>query len=107
MQFKKPDISIQDILNGNIFTKGWMKRQYKLFVLIFVLLIIYIFAGYQSQKQQARLADLSRDLQDARYEYLTINAELVEMSRQSVISKRLKEAGSNVKESTTPAIRIN
>lgn len=98
---------IQDVLNGNIFTQGWMRKQYKLFVLIFVLLIVYIFLGYQSQKQQARIVELNRALQDAHYEYLTVNAELVEMSRQSVVSKRLREAGSNVKESITPAVRIN
>jgi hypothetical protein len=28
------------------------------------------------------------------------------MSRQSIVSKRLKDAGSNVKESTAPAVSI-
>jgi len=98
---------IQDVLNGNIFTQERMRKQYKLFALIFVLLIFYIFLGYQSQKQQARIVELNRALQDAHYEYLTVNAELMEMSRQSVVSKRLREAGSNVKESLTPAVRIN
>ena len=50
--------------------------------------------------------ELNRELQYAHYEYLTVNAELVEMSRQSVISKRLREAGSNVKESTVPAVTV-
>lgn len=98
---------MRDVLNGDIFTKGWVRQQYKLLILIFGLLILYIYQGYQSQKQQARIVELNRQIQDAHYEYLTVNAELVEMSRQSVVSKRLKEAGSNVKESTTPAVRIN
>ncbi len=97
---------LQDVLNGNIFTKDAVKKQYKLFILIFFLMIVYIFEGYQSQRQQARVVELTRLIQDAHYEYLTINAELTQMSRQSVISQRLKEAGSNVKESTTPAISI-
>ena len=98
---------VQDILNGDIFTKEWMRQQYKLFALIFVLLIVYIYQGYQAQRQQARIVQLSSAIQDAHYEYLTINAELTEMSRQSIISKRLQEAGSKVKESTKPAIVIN
>lgn len=98
---------MQDILNGNIFTKGWMKRQYKLFFLIFVLMIVYIFEGYQAQSRQARLVQLRRDIKDAQYEYLSISAELSEMTRQSAISKKLQEAGSNVKESNLPATRIN
>ncbi|MBE6325279.1 MAG: hypothetical protein E7074_09975 [Bacteroidales bacterium] len=102
----KEHIRLQDILNGNIFTSGWVRKQYRLFGLIFVLLIVYIFEGYQSQRQQARIVELNRALQDAHYEYLTVNAELTEMSRQSVVSKRLKDAGSNVKESTVPAVSI-
>ena len=107
MAEEKEHISMQDVLNGNIFTKNLVRRQYKLFILIFGLLIVYIFEGYQAQKQQARIVELNRALQDAHYEYLTVNAELVEMSRQSVIAKRLRDAGSDVKESTTPAVRIN
>ena len=97
---------MQDVLNGNIFTMQRVRRHYKLFLLIFVLLIVYIFEGYQSQRQQARIVELNRALQDAHYEYLTVNAELTEMSRQSIISRRLKDAGSNVKESTTPAVSV-
>ena len=106
MEQEREHISMQDVLNGNIFTKQRVRRHYKLLLLIFVLLIVYIFEGYQSQRQQARIVELNRALQDAHYEYLTINAELTEMSRQSIVSKRLKDAGSNVKESTTPARSI-
>ncbi|MBP5290139.1 MAG: hypothetical protein J6Y76_01855 [Paludibacteraceae bacterium] len=106
MEQEREHISMQDVLNGNIFTKQRVRRHYKLLLLIFVLLIVYIFEGYQSQRQQARIVELNRALQDAHYEYLTINAELTEMSRQSIVSKRLKDAGSNVKESTTPAVSI-
>lgn len=103
---EKRHIRLQEVLNGDIFTKGWVRRQYRLFAMIFVLMIVYIFEGYQSQRQQARIVELNRALQDAHYEYLTVNAELTEMSRQSVISKRLRDAGSNVKESVTPAVSV-
>ena len=103
---EKRHIRLQDVLNGDIFTKGWVRRQYRLFAMIFVLMIVYIFEGYQSQRQQVRIVELNRALQDAHYEYLTVNAELTEMSRQSVISKRLRDAGSNVKESVTPAVSV-
>ena len=106
MEQEREHISMQDVLNGNIFTKQRVRRHYKLLLLIFVLLIVYIFEGYQSQRQKARIVELNRALQDAHYEYLTINVELTEMSRQSIVSKRLKDAGSNVKESTTPAVSI-
>ena len=103
---EREHIGLQDVLNGNIFTSGWVRKQYRLFLLIFVLLIVYIFEGYQSQRQQARIVELNHALQDAHYEYLTVNAELTEMSRQSVVSMRLREAGSKVKESNVPAVSV-
>lgn len=98
--------SLQDIMNGNIFRNQWMQQQYKLVTLIVVLIIVYIFQGYRSQRQMAYLVQVNKAIQDARYEYLTISAELSEMTRQSAISARLRESGSNVKESDTPAIRV-
>lgn len=108
MKFSLPhiDLSLQDVLNGDVFTKDWMKRQYKLLALIVVLVIVYIFEGYRAQQQMAHLVQLTKDIKDARYEYLTVSAELSEMTRQSAISVRLQAAGSPVKESVTPAVLI-
>lgn len=103
---EKKKITVQDVLNGNIFNHEAVREQRKLFALILIMIIIYIFQGFAAQKQQARIVQLNKEIQDAHYEYLTVNAELVKMSRQSVIGQRLHDAGSKVKESNTPAIRI-
>ena len=52
------------------------------------------------------LSDLQKELQDVEMVKLTVNAELMNKTRQSSIAKMLREKGSDVKESNTPAIRI-
>lgn len=98
--------SLKEILSGNVLGHTWFKQQYKLIGLICVLIFFYIYSGYQSQRQQRRLSDLQKELQDVQMTQLTINSELMERTRQSSIANMLQEKGSKVKESYKPAIRI-
>lgn len=98
--------SIKDILSGDVLSSTWFRGQYKLILLISGLIFLYIYSGYQSQRQQRMLSDLQKELQDVEMVKLTVNAELMNKTRQSSIAKMLREKGSDVKESNTPAIRI-
>ena len=98
--------SLRDVLSGDILTKSWFQRQYKVIGLISVLIFIYIHCGYLAQRQQCHLSQLQQDLQDAYYVQLSMQAEFMEKPRQSSISTMLSEQGSDIKPSNTPAIRI-
>lgn len=98
--------SIKDILSGDILAQQWVRRQYKLTLLICGLFFVYIYFGYQSERQQDRLNDLNKELQDAYFTQQTINAQVMTMTRQSSISKLLEEQGSNLIESHRSAIKI-
>ena len=98
--------SLKEILSGNILTKAWLKRQYKVIGLISVLIFVYIHCGYLAQRQQCNLSELQKELQDAQFVQLSLSAELMEKTRQSSISKMLVEKESKVKPSNTPSIRI-
>mgnify|MGYP007053718808 FL=1 len=98
--------SLQDFLSGNVLNQEWFRRQYKLIAMISVLIFLYIYCGYQSQRQQRKLHDLQQELQDARMTQLTVNSELMNKSRQSSIVCLLEEKGSQLKENKTPVIRI-
>ena len=98
--------SLKDILSGNVLSHEWFKNQYKLIMMISVLIFLYIYSGYQSQRQQRELSDLHKELQDVQMTQMTINSELMNKSRQSSISLMLQAKGSKVKESKTPANRI-
>ena len=67
---------------------------------------MYSHCGYLSQRQQRNLSEAQKELQDAKFVLLSLNAELMEKTRQSSISKMLENKGSKVKPSNTPAIRI-
>ena len=98
--------SLKDILSGNILTKAWFRRQYKVIGLISALIFVYIHCGYLAQRQQRNLSELQKELQDAQFVQLSLSAELMEKTRQSSISKMLTEKESKIKPSNTPAIRI-
>ena len=98
--------SVKDVLSGDILTKSWLQRQYKVIVLISALIFVYIHCGFQSQQQQRQLNELQTELQDAKFVQLSINAEFMEKTRQSSICRMLAEKESKIKASNTPAIRV-
>lgn len=100
------NIHIQDWFNGNIFTSDFVKEQRGVFFVAIAWLLVIVLVGYKGQRQQSELVRLEKELQDAQYEYLTLQAELSTMTRQSVITAGLQEAGSAVHESNIPATRI-
>lgn len=98
--------NVRDILNGNILTSRFIRKQYMLILMLVVLSIFYIDNRYTSEKQIKQVAELKKQIQDAKYESLTISAELVEISRQSNVYKLLQERGIPVKPGNSPAIVI-
>lgn len=97
---------VRDILNGDFLTKKFIRKQYLLIILLVVLSIVYIDNRYASEKQIATVVTLKKNIQDAKYESLTISAELMEISRQSNILLLMKSKGMELKPGSTPPIVI-
>lgn len=97
---------IQSWLNGDRLRSRSFKRQYPLLGLIAGLIFLYILTGYQAVRQQHRLTDAKKEMLDAKFQYMTINAELTNTTRQSHIIEMLKIKGSTLKENTKPTIKI-
>lgn len=98
--------SLKDILSGNVLSHDWFRQQYKLIVMISVLIFVYIYIGYQSELQQRELNEVQKEYHDMQMIQLTLNSQLMNQSRQSSIVEMLQSKGSQVKESKTPVIRI-
>ncbi len=96
--------SFKDVLNGNILTKQFFRRQAKLLLLLVAFSIFYIDNRYASERQQLLGLDLEKKIQDAKYLSLTISAELMETTRQSNILKMVEEAGLELKQPLEPPI---
>ena len=98
--------SVKDIINGNILTTKLLKKQYWLIGMIAVLAFFYIDNRYSCETQMAKAIELRKQIQDVKYESLTISAELMELSRRTNVTKMIKERGLNLVETTTPPIII-
>lgn len=98
--------TVRDILNGNILTKRFFQKQYGLLIMIAILTFLYVDNRFYCEKQLAQEVELKRKIQDAKYESLTISAELMEISRQSNVMKMVKTNGVDLVESSSPPIVI-
>jgi len=99
-------LTAQEVLSGEFLTRDWFRRQYALFILIGILVFLYIFFGFQAQRQQHQLTGLQKELQAKHFEQLTIEAELTERTRQSTMSRELSAMGSELKINKKPVIHI-
>jgi len=98
--------TLRDILNGNVLTRRFIRRQYLLMGLLVVIAIFYNDNRYSSEIQITRISELKKKIQDAKYESLLISAELVELTRRSSIEQLLKEKGMQLSTGTHPPIVI-
>ena len=97
---------IQSWLNGDRLRSQKIREQYPLIGLIVALVFVYIFTGYQAAKQQHRLTDTKKEMLDAKFRYMTISAELTNLTRQSTVVEVLKENGSELRENNVPPVKV-
>lgn len=97
---------VQSWLNGDRLRSKGLIRQYPLIALIAGLIFLYILTGYQAVRQRHRLTDAKKEMLDAKYEYMTIQAQLTNDTRQSHIIEVLNNLGSTLKVNTKPTIKI-
>ena len=91
--------TFRDVLNGNILSKKFIKKQYGLFLMIAVLAFIYVDNRYYCEKQISKEVKLKKELQDVKFESLTISAELTKLSRRTYVLDYIASKGLNLKES--------
>ena len=98
--------SFRDILNGNILTKNFFRKQYGLLIMIAVMFFLYVDNRYYCETQLAQEIALKKKIQDVKYESLTISAELMQLSRESNVINQNNAKGINLKETAVPPIVI-
>ncbi len=99
--------SFRDVLNGEIFSKNFFKKQYRLIIMVSILAFMYVDNRYTCETQIAKQVEIKKKIQDLKYESMTISAELMTISRQSNVLNLVKANGLDLVEMTTPPIVIS
>ena len=100
---RKVDTSIGKAAKGVLAGEFLSDRSFRYFpFLLFLAFLasIYIANNYWAENKIRTANKMRKDLKEMRYEYITGKSELMEASKQSKISARLKEIG--IKENTEP-----
>ncbi len=98
--------TFRDILNGNILTKNFLRKQYGLLIMIAALTFLYVDNRFYCETQLAKEIEMKKKIQDVKYESLTISAELMQISRESNVLSLVNASGLNLQQTVTPPIVI-
>ena len=98
--------TFRDILNGNILTKNFLRKQYGLLIMIAALTFLYVDNRFYCETQLAKEIELKKKIQDVKYESLTISAELMQLSRESNVLSLVNASGLTLMQTSTPPIVI-
>ena len=103
---RKKKVTIREVLNGRFFESEWFRRNRILLLMIFFLLFINISVKYKSEKVIREMTALEDSLIELRSRSISIAAEVIKMSRQSVIIERVKKSGIELETSKVPPRKI-
>ena len=98
--------SMKELLDGKMLADNLIRKNVRLVLFLTVLGLSYITNGYHAEKLYMKKVALERTLSELRFESITTASELMKISTQSEVLRRVKEAGLGLEESTTAPIKI-
>lgn len=102
----KKGLKMSNIINGDILTHPFVRRQMGLIVLVVVLVVLYEGNRYACQKDIVAIQRARKELLDLKNETVALSNELMQKCRQSNIEQRVAGAASNLKPATAPPVVI-
>lgn len=97
--------TVMTILGGNFLIKEKFTKQFPFMVYITILLMAIINNTYIAEEYNREIATTTKKLNDLQVEYIQLKSSIMEASKQSVLSKKLRPIG--IKEPVEPLRRIN
>ena len=91
---------LRRITNGRIALTDGASPLFLIFV--GVLIFIYITNRLDTERQLRRIDDLNAEIKEMRYEHITTQSQLMNMSKQSEVLRRVELEGLELKELTEP-----
>ncbi|MFO7828576.1 MAG: FtsL-like putative cell division protein [Bacteroidales bacterium] len=98
--------SVKDFLDGSLIANDFIVRQLPFIVFLVFMAFIYIGNRYHAEKVVRRNVELQKEINELRAEAITISSELMFISKQSEVVKRVKTRGLELEESVEPPQKI-
>ncbi|NMB50171.1 MAG: hypothetical protein GX997_06910 [Bacteroidales bacterium] len=94
------------VFGGSVLTEDFLLKNMRFIVTVLIIIFIFIGHRYTVLQKMAEIEKLERELKDAKYEALTISADLTKASRLTEIERLIEEEGLELKISNEPVYRI-
>lgn len=94
------------IVGGSILAEDIIVKNIRFIVVIVVIMALYISNRYSCIEKQAQIEKLQHELKDAKYESLTISAELISVSRETRVKELVKKSGLELERTKEPVYKI-
>jgi hypothetical protein len=98
--------SIREIFNGSLLTRVIILKHIGFIVWLTFLGIVYIGNSYHAERVARDISRLQREVKDLRAESITTAADLMYVSRQSVVQRMVKNNRLELKETVEPPYKI-
>jgi len=92
------ELSLRSVLGGDILQSRFIRKQVIFIMFCVLLTLFYTGNRYSSQQDAITIDSLRTELQKVKYNVLTQSSELMNISRQSNVERRLKQTKDSVLE---------
>ncbi len=100
------NFSFRDVINGRLFTRSLIAKQLPFALFLAFFCFLYIGNHYKMEELMREVAVLNKELKSLRYEAITTSSELMFMSKQSEVLKKIKLRDLELEELTEPPRRL-
>jgi len=106
MKIKDVKRNIMHVLSGTILTEDFFVKNTRFILAVFIIMVLYISNRYSCISKMAEIESLKRELKDAKYESLTISAELTGISRQTQVKELIRKNNLDLEIPTEPSYLV-
>ena len=94
----------QEVLGGAILENKKAQRIFPYLLFLALLAFVYITNDYVLENKVRQITKMERNIKELRYEYISVKSDLMTLSKQSQLEKRLESLG--IKENKEPVKTI-
>ncbi|MFT3740265.1 MAG: FtsL-like putative cell division protein [Breznakibacter sp.] len=95
-------ISLREVVSGEVFTKPFVTKKLSYVLFVAFLAFCYIANHYKVESLLTELTLMKKELKELRSEAITTASELMQISKQSQVERRLHEEGIDLEPLSEP-----